>query len=88
MKNGKRARNDFLKSQAKLREKRNGECQTTDVSKNVRNGALDEMEDDDSKMLGGAGQGIPGQMLGGASRLCADQMLAGDAESWQCWSRA
>ena len=31
LENGKRARNDLMKSQAKLREKRNGECQTTDV---------------------------------------------------------
>ena len=58
LKNGKRARNDLLKSQAKLREKRSGECQTTDVSKNVRKDAQDEIEDDDGKMLGGAGQGI------------------------------
>lgn len=91
LKNGKRAKNDLLKSQAKLREKRNEECQTTDVSKNVRNDALDEMEDDDGKMSGGAGQGIavrmlggarPGadHMLGGASRLGADRMLAEDAD--------
>ena len=59
LKNGKRARNDLLKSQAKLREKRNEECQTTDVSKNVRNDALDKMEDDD-------GQGVAVRMLGGA----------------------
>ena len=58
LKNGKRARNDLLKSQAKLREKRNGECQTTDVSKNVRNDALDEMADDDGKMSGGAGHSL------------------------------
>ena len=91
LKNGKRARNDLLKIQAKLREKWNGECQTTDVSKNVSNDGLDEMEDDDCEMLSGAGQGIPGRMLGGArpgadhmlggaGRLGADRMLAGDAD--------
>ena len=84
LKNGKRARNDLLKSQAKLREKRNEECQTTDVSKNVRNDALDKMEDDDGqgvavRMLGGARPGAD-YMLGGASRLSADRMLAEDVD--------
>ena len=84
LKNGKRARNDLLKSQAKLREKRNEECQTTDVSKNVRNDALDKMEDDDGqgiavRMLGRARPGAD-YMLGGASRLSADRILAEDVD--------
>ena len=95
LKNGKRAKNDVLKSQAKLMEKLNGECQTIDVSENVRNDAEDEMKDDDNgKMLGGAGSGITDQMLGGArqsadqmlgrARLGADRMLAVGADRYAC----
>ena len=75
LKNRKRARNDLLKSQAKLREKLNGECQTTDVSENVRDDAEDEMKhDDNGKTLGGAGSGITGRMLGEAKQD-ADQTM-------------
>ena len=58
-----------------------GKCQTTDVSKNVRKDAQDEIEDDNGKMLGGAGQGIASRMLGGA-RPGADQLLGGAIVGW------
>ena len=67
LKNGKRARNDLLKSQAKLREKLNGECQITGRMLGVARQGADQM-------LGGARQSAD-QMLGGA-RLGANRMLA------------
>ena len=89
LKNGTRARDDLLKSQAKLREKRNGECCTTDVFEGVKNDAQDNgMEDkDNGKILGGAGPGASDRMLGVAksgfdwmldeARPSADRTLGG-----------
>ena len=44
LKNGKRARDDLLKSQAKVRERRNGECCTTDVFEGVRSGCTGQRD--------------------------------------------